>query len=167
MIMPAEYDKKKVRFCQICGEQILKSKNQGWKGYSKRKYCGRTCMKENPKALGIRKDDISLGEYIANGSKNGRLMADFNLGVLQAVEKIGHDAELSENARGVICTYKGVPVTGDVVKTANQWLMDNWMGKAGQRNAPPEVDNRTSDEKMRELEYVVKELGYRLVKIGE
>lgn len=165
--MPAEYDKKKVRFCQSCGEQILKSKWQGWGDYAKRKYCGRLCMQKHPKVKGVRKGDISLGEYIANGSKNGRLMADFNLGVLQAVEKVGNDVPVTGRDANLktICWYKGVPVTGDVVKTANQWLMDNWMGKAGQRNAPPEVDNRTGEEKMRELEYIVKELGFKLVKI--
>lgn len=179
MIMPANHVSHNYRYCQSCGEKIEKRKKVSWPAYSRRKYCNnKECLKAATTKGGSviagdngfdpsSRDEMPISDYIGVNSKNGRLMADFNLGVLQAVEKVGHDAELSENARGVICTYKGVPVTGDVVKTANQWLMDNWMGKAGQRNAPPEVDNRTSDEKMRELEYIVKELGFRLVKIDE
>ena len=168
MIMSVEHAEKLVRFCEKCGGQIPKSKWQSWKQYSTRKLCGRQCRHGRSAVSGNSKD-LAISDYIALNSRNGRLMADFNLGVLKAVEKVGADVPL--NIKGllnkVICSYKGVPVTGDVVKTANQWLMDNWMGKAGQRNAPPEVDQRNADEKLKELEYVVKELGFKLVRVDE
>ena len=177
MIMSLEYEQKKVRFCKKCGEQIPKSKWTSWKQYSTRKYCGRICVKGMSNKSGLGKD-LAISEYIALNSRNGRLMADFNLGVLKAVEKIGNDIDSAsgsvepldrrvEKSRGIICTYKGVPVTGEVVKTANQWLMDNWMGKAGQRNAPADIDNRNAGEKLVEMEFILRELGYKMVKIDE
>ena len=164
MIMPIEHQEKMVQFCQKCGGQIPKSKWVSWKQYSERKYCGRSCRNGKPAVSGNSKD-LAISDYIALNSRNGRLMADFNLGVLKAVEKIGNDIDSAENSRGVICSYKGVPVTGEVVKTANQWLMDNWMGKAGQRNAPADIDLRNASEKLVEMEFILRELGYKMVKI--
>ncbi len=175
--MPANYVSHDWRYCHNCGEKIEKRKKQAWTVYSKRKYCSKSeCIKSIRKGKGSNlaegkmnpdsKDNMAISDYIGERSRNGRLMADYNIGVLEKVEKIGNDIESVEGyARGVICTYKGIQVTGNDIKTANQWLMDNWMGKAGQRNAPIEVDNRNESEKLTEMEYILKELGYRMVKI--
>ena len=159
MIMPTELQENMVRFCQTCGMQIPKSKYVSWKNYSKRKYCGKgkLCIKGRANKEGVGKD-LSVSEYIGLGSKNGRLMADFNLGVLKAVEKIDDDKDIESILaanKGVICKYKGIAVTADVVKTANQWLMDNWLGKAGQRTdgvKEPEADREELEAGLLALE---------------
>jgi len=167
MIMPIEHQEKMVQFCQKCGGQIPKSKWVSWKQYSDRKYCGRSCRNGKPAVSGNSKD-LAISDYIALNSRNGRLMADFNLGVLKAVEEIDVDKKVDllgkGGLQGIICSYKGVAVTGEVVRTANQWLMDNWMGKAGQRNAPADIDLRNASEKLVEMEFILRELGYKMVK---
>lgn len=141
--MPTDYVSREKRYCEVCGIYIIKKKGVSWKNYSKRKYHDQKCTSEAKKVSGDRMnpnstDRTDVSDYIELKSKNGRLMADFNLGVLQAVEKVGADKKLSRFDNGkvdsTICTYKGVPVTGEVVKAANQWLMDNWKGKPGQRS---------------------------------
>ena len=161
------------RYCESCGELIPKVKLESWKSYNKRKYCNTKCfnVKRGQKLETDTQDGMPISKYIAVNSRNGRLMADFNLGVLNAVNKVSNvqvkNSEDGNNGKGIICTYKGVPVTPDMVKTANQWLMDNWIGKASQRNPEPEKDDRTEEQKMEELKYTMKELGYEMVKIGE
>lgn len=168
------------RYCQRCGNPIVKQKNRSWTEYSKRKFCGDECFKGarmtrdgcgvingmNPDS----KDEMPIMHYIGKNSRNGRLMADYNLGILKAVEKVGDAQELSiqdGKINTVICMYKGIPVSPEMAKGANQWLMDNWIGKASQRLLEPEKDDRTEEQKMEELKYTMKELGYEMVKIGE
>jgi len=145
------------RYCTVCGMYIVKKKNASWKAYGERKFCGVRCGNEGKRSVnkinvnGTDKSEIS--DYIALKSRNGRKMADFNLGILDAVENISDDADLGTiNRNGkysdVICTYKGVPVTGELVRSANQWLMDNWMGRPGQResmNKEPELTREEVD----------------------
>ena len=162
-----------IRYCESCGESIQKKKYQSWKIYNSRKYCSEPgCYlgkdnKFNPDSV----DELPVAHYIGKNSRNGRLMADFNLGVLKAVEKISNDkvknSEDGNNGKGVICTFKGIPVTPDMVKTANQWLMDNWIGKASQRNPEPEKDDRTEFQKLEELKYTMKELGFGMYELDK
>lgn len=152
-------------FCSAvdCEKVIPKLKQESWARYAKRKFCSKECVNKET----VRKDDgtFNMGSYIAEKSRNGRMMADFNLGVLRAVERVKVDKSVAEGIRGVICSYKGVPVTGDVVKTANNWLMEQWKGRPGQRLPEAEEDNRSFEEKFKAMEYNLKEMGYKLVKI--
>lgn len=169
MEMPVRYVSHNIQYCQRCGEKIEKRKNLSWVGYSKRKFCSNPdCYTGRGKIIvdGGRDNDISVSKYIGLQSRNGRLMADFNLGVLKAIEKVKDDGG-DEGKKGIICKYKGVPITADVVKVANQWLMDNWIGKAGQRSVEGERDDRPEVEKLRDLEYTLKEMGYKLEKIDD
>lgn len=163
------------KYCTSCGLVMKKPKGLSWNRFMLRKYCGMKCAKgKQGLATHVQttdgKDDMPVAHYIGKNSRNGRLMADYNLGLLKVVEKITDakvkNSEAGNNGKGIICTYKGIPVTPDMVKTANQWLMDNWIGKASQRNPEPEKDDRTEEQKMDELRYTVKELGYEMVKIG-
>ncbi len=61
--------------------------------------------------------------------------------------------------------YKGMKVTVELSSKAVDWLGKNGWGTPSQRTPEPEVDNRSDDEKFKELEYVLKELGCKLVKI--
>lgn len=166
--MDKSYVPRTQRFCHCCGALIIKKKGESWRKYNERKYCGVPCSKKGmTEGIAPKETDFSIAEYIASKSRNGRMMADFNLGVLRQVEQINDNTQFKDNGRGVICIYKGVPVTADVVKTANQWLMDNWIGKAGQRVLDNEGDTRTDAQILTELEYALMELGYKMVKIGD
>ncbi len=116
-----------------------------------------------------KKEKLSLAEYIKKGSNNGRLMADWNLDLIKALKWVKDDAEIGSDGggKGVICSYKGIPVTAEMAKSANAWLTDNWIGRAGQRVPEPVKDDRTEDQKMEELKFTLKELGYKLVKITQ
>ena len=113
----------------------------------------------------------SISDYIAEKTEDGVLMANYNVGVLKAVSRVkdAKDLDVSDMSalKGTICVYKGIPITADVVQKANQWLMENWKGRPGQRATEAEVDTRTFDEKFKAMEYNLKEMGYKLVKIDE
>lgn len=178
MVSRQVIDIKDTKFCLVCNEAIAKSSQVGWPAYNKKKYCSDVCYdtvrgkKSRVKpisdgSLSTADDERNISEYIRASSNNGRLMADWNLGVVRALKRVRADANVdSAGLKGIICSYKGIPVTAEMAKSANAWLMDNWIGKAGQRAPEPERDDRTEDQKMEELRFTLKQLGYELVKIG-
>jgi hypothetical protein len=137
-VMAANHVVRTKVYCGNCGKYVVKRANTSWHDYNKRKYCGSKCLGESKKGLSRMnpddKDQTAVSDYIEMKTANGRLMADFNIGVLQAVNKVKDDKPLDKEAKGVICSYKGVQVTGDIVNKANEWLMNNWKGKPGQRS---------------------------------
>lgn len=169
--MPKDYISQEKRYCEVCGIYIEKKKATSWRRYNERKYCGNKCVGDAKNGK-VRldpnsRDKSDVSDYIELKSKNGRLMADFNLGVLQAVEKIDDGKKLDVEGgkvNVVICRYKGVPVTGEVVKTANQWLMDNWKGKPGQRSDTVKEPEMSRDELVLALDALFEEEGGELVK---
>ena len=136
--MPDNHIVRTKKYCAVCGKYIIKTSGTSWRSYSSRKFCGSKCLGESKRGISRMdpnsRDETAVSDYIELKTLNGRLMADFNIGVLQAVSKISDDAPLNGKKGGVICVYKGVQVTGDIVNKANEWLMNNWKGKPGQRS---------------------------------
>ncbi len=62
--------------------------------------------------------------------------------------------------------YKGMKVTVELSSKAVDWLGKNGWGTPSQRIPEPEVDNRSVEEKLKQMEYILKELGYKMVPIG-
>lgn len=148
--MAANHIVRTKKYCGVCGKYIIKKPSTSWKLYSERKFCGSKCLGESKRGISRMdpnsKDETAVSDYIELKTLNGRLMADFNIGVLQAVNKVKDDKPLDKAAKGVICSYKGVQVTGDIVNKANEWLMNNWKGKPGQRSGEVVKAEMTREE---------------------
>ncbi len=159
---------RELRYCGVCGDVIPKRTNVSWSLYGKRKYCGdRRCYLHKGSKLIDKGDQTPMSDYIGKKSRNGRMMADFNLGVLQAIEKIGDDVGKNDLGRGVICMYKGVPITAEIVKSANQWLIENWVGKPGQRGEEVKEVELSRDELVAQLESSNEALGLVTLTVAE
>jgi hypothetical protein len=102
------------------------------------------------------KEKLSLPNYIKKKTNNGKALTNFCTGVLKAVEDSDADN---------VPMYKGMKVTVELSSKAVDWLGKNGWGTPSQRTPEPEVDNRTGEEKMKELEYILGELGYKMVPI--
>ncbi len=156
-------------YCEDCKKLVPKKSNQSWKDYAKRKFCNKECLARNQSSMQINAKSqltlpdgtvMPLGNYIKKNTNDLRDTADYYIGVVRYVKNLREDAK--EAGR-----YKGIEVDQPLLTRANTFLVENSDGKPGQRTPAPEVDIRSADEKMRELEYIVKELGFRLVKIDE
>ncbi len=79
-------------------------------------------------------DKASLSDYILRSTNNGKLMADFYIGVLKAIKSNKEDKQMS---------YNGIPITVELAKSANEWLTNNSLGKPIQRK--PDNDNEGFD----------------------
>ncbi len=127
-------------------------------GEQKKKPRGRPFQKGNKFGCGSKKSTVklSLSNYIKKKTNEGKILTNFYTGILKAVE----DSD-TENAP----MYKGMKVTVELSSKAVDWLGKNGWGTPSQRIPEPEVDNRSVVEKLKEMEYILGELGYKLVKI--
>ncbi len=125
---------------------------------SKKKPRGRSFQKGNKFGCTPKKSTVglSLSKYIKKKTNEGKILTNFYTGILKAVE--GSDTDN-------VPMYKGMKVTVELSSKAVDWLGKNGWGTPSQRTPEPEVDNRTGEEKFKELEYVLKELGYKMVPI--
>ena len=156
-------------YCEDCQKLIPKKTNQSWKDYADRKYCNRTCLHRNQSKIQLNARAeltlpdgtiMPLGNYIKKNTESLRDTADFYIGITKHVNRLEADADK-------VGKYKGLDITIDVLDRANRFLVDNSIGKPSQRIPEPDTDDRTEDQKMEELKYTMRELGYELVKIGE
>ncbi len=125
---------------------------------SKKKPRGRPFQKDNKFGCGSKKSTVklSLSKYIKKKTNEGKILTNFYMGILKAVEDSDTDN---------VPMYKGMKVAAELSNKAVDWLSKNGWGTPSQRIPEPEVDNRSDDEKLHELEYVLKELGYKMVPI--
>ncbi len=132
----------------------LQTENNG----KKKKPRGTPFKKGNKFGCGSKKSTVrlSLSKYIKKKTNEGKILTNFYTGILKAVE--GSDADN-------VPMYKGMKVTVELSSKAVDWLGKNGWGTPSQRTPEPEVDNRSVDEKFKELEYVLKELGYKMVPV--
>jgi|TARA_B100000315_G_scaffold133876_1_gene123366 hypothetical protein len=63
---------------------------------------------------GEKKDNIN--DYMLRNTGNGKLMADFYIGVLKTKKA---------NTEGEKMVYNGVPITVELAKSATDWLSNN------------------------------------------
>ena len=160
---------KKVKRCLRCGDVIPKKGNRSWKQYLNRKYCG-SCWAIRSEPLEEEVGDLPLGSYIGTSTQNGKLMANFYIGILEAADEVDNNKPIDDATsvtdikNRIIATYKGIPISTEMVKTAAEWLTVNWIGKPGQRTPPADIDNRNVGEKLVEMEFILRELGYKMVK---
>ncbi len=134
--------------------QELQTKNNGIKNKPR----GRPFQKGNKfgSISKKNKESLSLPSYIKKKTKDGKMLTDLYTGVLKSVED--SDAES-------VPMYKGMKVTAELSTKAVDWLGKNGWGTPSQRIPEPEKDDRTEEQKMAELEYTLKELGYKMVPI--
>ncbi len=129
-------------------DTLIEQENETVQVEPKKKVVGRPFQKGNKfSTREFRKvkkvdEDVSLASYINKETEKGKLMADFYLGILRAIKN---------NRKGDRVTYKGIAIGSELVKTANEWLAVNWIGKPGKRAEEQERDDRPLDEKMKEF----------------
>ena len=101
------------------------TKNNG----TKKKPRGKPFEKGNKFGCASKKDKkkASISDYILKKTNNGKLMADFYIGVLK---------EINNNTEGKKMVYNGVPITVELAKSANDWLTNNCFGKPSARDKP-------------------------------
>ncbi len=138
---------KIIRRCKRCGDAIPKDYNRSWKEYKKKVYC-RGCLKRGirNKPLANNIGELPIGDFIGTNTQNGRLMANYYIGILKAVD---------DNKNGSKPVYRGVEIANDMVKSAADWLTVNWIGRAGQRKPPDERVKRTDAELAERLKFLV------------
>jgi len=156
-------------YCEDCQKLIPKKTNQSWKEYSGRKYCNKACLARNQSKMQIdAKAQLTLpdgtvmplGNYIKKNTNNLRDTVDFYIGVTKRVQDLPDDIEEAGK-------YKGIVIDKELVKESNKFLVENSDGKPGQRTLPADIDLRNASEKLVEMEFILRELGYRMVKIDE
>jgi hypothetical protein len=137
----------------------INMKSHTGNGEQKKKPRGRPFQKGNKFGCGSKKSTVglSLSKYIKKKTHEGKILTNFYTGILKAVEDSG-----PEN----VPMYKGMKVTVELSSKAVDWLGKNGWGTPTSRLPEPEVDNRSDDEKLKEMEYILKELGYKMVPIG-
>ncbi len=150
-------------YCKCCDGLIPKTRTTSWPIYSMKSYCGDTCRilaqgKRQRKIKDKLANEIKLADgtvmpiagYIGAETEEGRLMADLYIGALKAVKAVDDKKELDLNAvtKGVICSFKGVPISLEYVKAATDWLTSNWLGKPGQRREEVKEPEMSRDELM-------------------
>jgi len=118
---------------------------------------GRPFKKGNKFGCGSKKSttSLSLSNYIKKKTNEGKILTRANIAIVKAVD---------DNNEDTVPTYKGITITGEMYNKALEWLTKNGWGTPSQRTPEPEVDNRSVDEKLKEMEYILKELGYKMVK---
>ncbi len=133
-------------------------KSQAENNGKKKKPRGTPFKKGNKFGCGSKKSRVglSLSNYIKKKTNEGKELTDFYTGILKAVKDSDPDN---------VPMYKGMRVTVELSSKAVDWLGKNGWGTPSQRIPEPEVDNRSVEEKLKEMEYILKELGYKLVKI--
>jgi len=125
-----------------CGCERLIPKRQGmsWKVYHERKYYEKKCYGRGRKGVkggsstisGTRElvlDDgsvLPIGGYINEKTDDLRKLVDFYLGLVEYVGKLKDDC-------GEAGTYKGIEVDKVLISTAWSFLIENSLGKPGQR----------------------------------
>jgi hypothetical protein len=131
---------------------------QAGNGEQKKKPRGTPFKKGNKFGCGSKKSRVglSLSKYIKKKTNEGKELTDFYTGILKAVKDSDPDN---------VPMYKGMKVTVELSSKAVDWLGKNGWGTPSQRTPEPEVDTRSIDEKLKEMEYILKELGYRMVPI--
>lgn len=104
----------------------LQTKNNGAR---KSKPRGRPFKKGNKFGSISKKDKkkTTISDYILKKTNNGKLMADFYIGVLKAI---------NNNTEGKKMVYNGIPITVELAKSANEWLTNNCFGKPSARDKP-------------------------------
>jgi hypothetical protein len=136
--------RKALKPCERCGNSIPKPVRLTWRLYHKRRFCSIDCSRGNRKGWKniVVDNKKSLSVYIGENTQDGRLMADFYIGILRAI-----DERLLE--------YKGYKITPDMVKAAAEWLTYNYLGKPGQRKeevVDPELTREEALAQLRGLE---------------
>ncbi len=86
------------------------------------------------------KEKASLSDYIFRNTNNGKLMADFYIGVLKTIKT---------NKEGKQMSYNGIPITVELAKSANEWLTNNCFGKPSARDKPKDEEPEMSVEEAR------------------
>ncbi len=86
------------------------------------------------------KNKASLSDYIFRNTNNGKLMADFYIGVLKTIKT---------NKEGKQMSYNGIPITVELAKSANEWLTNNCFGKPSARDKPKDEEPEMSVEEAR------------------
>lgn len=157
---------KVIKRCKRCGDDIPKSNTRSWKEYKKRVYCsecGKAGVRNTP--LTNELGELPIGDFIGSNTQNGRLMANYYIGLLKAV---------NDNKNSSKPMYRGVEIANDMVKAAADWLTVNWIGRAGQRKAPDDKIKRSEAELVERLRFLVKKVvkdedraGKILVLLGE
>jgi len=95
------------------------------------------------------KKETNLSDYILKSTSNGKLMADLYLNVLKTIKS---------NKQGEKMSYNGVPVTVELAKSANEWLVANSLGKPSARKQPDEKPKRSEGELKSRLRFLIKKL---------
>ena len=104
---------------------------------------------------GGKKDNIN--DYILRNTGNGKLMADFYIGMLKTIKA---------NTAGEKMVYNGVHITVELAKSANDWLSNNSWGKPSARDKPEKEEPKLSkEEKDAELKRIFYNAGLKLVDI--
>lgn len=154
-------EEKVVINCKRCGDAIPKRQMASWKQYKKKKYCSE-CIKPGIRNLPLESEvgELPIGDFIGSKTQNGKLMANFYIGILEAAEGVDVNKKptIDSLKNKVISTYKGIPISTDLVKAASDWLTINWIGRAGQRKAPDEKPKRTLAELQSRLRFLIKKL---------
>ncbi len=134
--------------------QELQTKNNGIKNKPR----GRPFQKDNKFGSISKKNKkkLTLAEYIKRKTDDGKMLTDLYIGILKVVEKSDPDN---------MPIYKGMKVTAELAHKAVEWLGKNGWGTPSQRIPEPEKDDRTEEQKLAELEYNLKELGYKMIPI--
>jgi len=159
-------------YCEYCKKPIIKKKTQSWPEYLARKYCDRECLARDQAKLQSENAKIKMlpdgtimpiGKYLESRTDNGRLQADFYLGIMEKVrehEAVKDSAKLCMKCQNIYYGYyyKGLLITTDLASKAADWLTMNTFGRYGQRKAPDEKPKRTLEELRHRSKFLVKKI---------
>ena len=100
----------------------------------------------------------SISDYKLKNTNNGKLMVDFYIVVLNAI---------NNNSKGKKMVYNGILITVELAKSANDWLTNNCFGEPSARDKPQEKESEPGREEMiAEIKRISNEAGLKLVDIN-
>ncbi len=100
--------------------------------------------------------EIDYKEYAKGLTNNGRDCVDFYADLISFVKTRPYDA-------APLRSFKGIPISTSTLKDANNWLMDNIVGKATARAPEVPRDDRPMEEKLKECRYLLDKMGFYVI----
>ena len=117
----------------------------------KKKPRGKPFQKGNTFGCGPRqkKESLSLPKYIKKQTWQGKILTDFYIGILKAVD---------ESDEGNPPIHRGIKVTAELSTKAVDWLGKNGWGTPSQRKPEPDKPKRTIEELKARLKYNIRKI---------
>lgn len=117
----------------------------------KKKPRGKPFQKGNTFGCGPRqkKESLSLPKYIKKQTGHGKVLTDFYIGILKAVDDSDEDNPP---------VYRGMKITAELSTKAVEWLGKNGWGTPSQRKPESDKPKRTREELKHRLRFLIRKV---------